>query len=134
MRCNAAVIPRAWAARECRTLTRPRFIFTYLSIQWVERWVRFEWDTVKAEANLAKHGIAFEDAVRVFDDPLQRSRQDQTEDGEQRWQTLGTAGGTLVLLLVAHTWRDDDQEEVIRIISARTANKREQRDYEQGRG
>jgi uncharacterized DUF497 family protein len=96
--------------------------------------VRFEWDLVKAAANLAKHGIAFEDAARVFDDPLQRSRQDRMEGGELRWQTLGMAGETLVLLLVAHTWREDDDEEVIRIISARTANKRERRDYEQGRG
>lgn len=96
--------------------------------------MRFEWDLVKAAANLAKHRIAFEDAARVFDDPLQRSRQDRTEGGELRWQTLGMAGGTLVLLLVAHTWREDDDEEVIRIISARTANKRERRDYEQGRG
>ncbi len=96
--------------------------------------MRFEWDLVKAAANLAKHGIAFEDAARVFDDPLQRSRQDRTEGGELRWQTLGMAGGTLLLLLVAHTWREDDDEEVIRIISARTANKRERRDYEQGRG
>lgn len=96
--------------------------------------MRFEWDLVKATANLAKHGIAFEDAAQVFDDPLQRSRQDRTEGGEVRWQTLGMAGGTLVLLLVAHTWQEDDDEEVIRIISARTANKRERRDYEQGRG
>lgn len=96
--------------------------------------MRFEWDLVKAAANLAKHGITFEDAAQVFDDPLQRSRQDRTEGGELRWQTLGMAGGTLVLLLVAHTWREDDDEEVIRIISARTANTRERHDYEQGWG
>ena len=96
--------------------------------------MRFEWDPAKAATNLAKHGVAFEDAARMFDDPLQRSRQDRTEGGELRWQTLGMAGGMLDLLLVAHTWREDDDEEVIRIISARAANRRERRDYEQGRG
>ena len=98
----------------------------------MESRVRFEWDPEKAAVNLAKHGIAFEDAARVFDDPLQRSRQDRAEGGELRWQTLGMVAGLLVLLLVAHTWREEDDEEIIRIISARRANRRERRDYEQG--
>ena len=97
--------------------------------------MRFEWDPEKAAVNLSKHRIAFEDAARVFDDPLQRSRQDRTEGGELRWQTLGLVAGLPVLLLVAHIWREEEEgEEVIRIISARKANKRERRDYEQGQG
>ena len=65
----------------------------------------------------------------MFEDPLQRSRQDRHENGEERWQTLG-AIGSLVLILVAHTWTDNDGMEVIRIISARRATKQERRAYE----
>ena len=90
----------------------------------------FEWDTAKAAANLLKHGVAFEDAVTVFRDPLHRSRQDRYEDGQERWQTFGFALD-LVLIMVAHTFRDTDGEEVIRIISARRATRQERRDCEQ---
>lgn len=94
--------------------------------------MRFEWDPAKATANMVKHGVAFSDAALVFDDPLQRSRQDRHESGEERWQTLGMVSG-VVLLLVAHTWLDDAEGEVIRIVSARRATKQERREYEQGR-
>ena len=95
---------------------------------------RFEWDPVKAAANLRKHGVSFEIAMRAFADPFARGEQDRTEGGEARWQTLGMVEGR-VLLLVAHTFRDDDEDgeaiEVIRIISARAADRRERRRYEQ---
>lgn len=92
--------------------------------------MRFDWDPEKAAANLVKHGVAFGDAIGVFDDPFHRSRQDRHVDGEERWQTMGMVQG-LVLLLVAHTvWEDGDQE-VIRIVSARRANRQERRNYEQ---
>jgi len=53
-------------------------------------------------------------------------------DGEERWQTIGSAGG-VVLLLVAHTWREAATgEQYIRIISARRANKEERELYEEG--
>jgi len=94
--------------------------------------MRFEWDPAKAATNLAKHGVAFEDAILVFQDPFQRSRQDRHENGEERWQTLGAVGSLLVLLLVAHTWLDEDGDEMIEIISARRATKQERREYEQG--
>jgi len=90
----------------------------------------FEWDAAKAAANLRKHGISFELAVRVFADPLAISHQDRIEGDEQRWQTLGMADGVL-LLLVAHTVRDEDDGEIIRIISARAATRKEKRDHEQ---
>jgi uncharacterized DUF497 family protein len=78
----------------------------------------FTWDSAKNESNRRKHGISFETAVLVFEDPLHLSRQDRFEQGEVRWQTLGMAAG-VVLLLVAHTWRDEGNgEEHIRIISA----------------
>lgn len=63
---------------------------------------------------------------------MHMSRQDRIEDAEPRWQTLGMVDG-VVLLLVAHTWRDSDAaEEHIRIISARRATKQERKIYEQG--
>jgi uncharacterized DUF497 family protein len=93
--------------------------------------MRFEWDAAKAEANLRKHGVAFETAVRVFLDPLALSDQDRIEGGEYRWRTLGMVDG-IALLLVAHAaWDEEDGTEVIRIISARHAEKKERRRYEQ---
>lgn len=92
----------------------------------------FEWDDKKAEGNFRKHGIRFEEAALAFDDPLALSKQDRVENGEQRWQTIGMAGGCL-LLLVAHTVRLENQGiEVIRIISARRVDRKERRRYELG--
>jgi uncharacterized DUF497 family protein len=92
----------------------------------------FEWDDKKSQSNFRKHGIWFEEAARIFDDPLAVSAQDRFESGEYRWQTIGMAGGCL-LLLVAHTVRDhEDGTEVIRIISARRTEPRERRRYERG--
>jgi uncharacterized DUF497 family protein len=90
----------------------------------------FEWDTNKAAINYRKHRIRFEDAAQAFDDPLALSVQDRIEGGEQRWQTLGMVGGCL-LLLVAHTVRVEDVE-VVRIISARCADRKERTRYEHG--
>ncbi len=52
--------------------------------------MEFEWDANKAKSNLRKHGVRFEDAVLVFDDPRHPSRQERYENGEYRWQTLGS--------------------------------------------
>ena len=87
-----------------------------------------EWDDKKAASNVKKHGIRFEEAARVFDDPLARFEQDRFVDGEERWRTIGMAAH--VLLLVAHTMTKDDDCELVRIISARRANKHERRIYE----
>ena len=93
--------------------------------------IRFEWDPAKAESNLRKHHISFETATRIFADPFALVKQDRIENGEHRWQTLGLVDGYL-LLLVAHTLRDDeDGTEVIRIISARRAEPKERKRYEQ---
>ena len=91
--------------------------------------ISFEWDEDKAQANLRKHHVSFEIAARVFLDPLALACQDRIENGEYRWQTFGMVDGCL-LLLVAHTVRQDKDGEVIRIISARKAGKKEQRNYE----
>lgn len=89
-----------------------------------------EWDEAKAEANFRKHGIRFEEAALVFGDPLALSVHDRIECGEQRWQTVGLVGGCL-LVLVAYTVHVGD-EEVIRIISARRADRKERKRYEHG--
>jgi hypothetical protein len=95
---------------------------------------RFEWDSAKARTNLRKHGITFEIASHVFDDPDALMEQDRVEGGELRWQTIGIADG-LLLLLVAHTvdLDDDEPDETIRIISARRADRRERKRYEKER-
>jgi len=92
----------------------------------------FSWDERKNRSNRAKHGVSFEAACLVFDDPLHISRLDRVEQGEPRWQTIGMAGGVL-LLLVAHTWEESLTGEThIRIISARPASKLERSIYEEG--
>jgi uncharacterized DUF497 family protein len=90
----------------------------------------FEWDKSKAISNYRKHGVRFEDATHVFDDPLASTEPDRSEHGEYRWRTIGMADGS-ILLIVAHTVRYEGSE-VIRIISARRANKEERRRYEHG--
>ena len=91
----------------------------------------FSWDEQKNKRNQRKHGVGFEAAKLVFEDPLHICRQDRTEDGEQRWQTIGMVGD-VALLLVAHTWEDTVSDgEHIRIISARRATKLERKVYEQ---
>jgi uncharacterized DUF497 family protein len=94
---------------------------------------RFEWDPAKAASNLRKHGVSFKTAVRVFTDPYALVEQDRIENGEERWQTIGVVEGVL-MLIVAHTVRERDNIEVIRIISARLANRRERRRYEEENG
>lgn len=91
---------------------------------------RFEWDPAKAAINLRKHGVSFETATRVFADPFALFELDRIEDGEARWQAVGAVDGFAVLL-VAHSLRDRDGVEAIRIISARRANKKERRRYEE---
>ena len=66
--------------------------------------MEFEWDENKAKSNRVKHGIRFEDAVLLFDDPQHLSQQERIENGEYRWQTIGLVYG-IVVILVAHTIR-----------------------------
>jgi uncharacterized DUF497 family protein len=87
----------------------------------------FEWDARKARINLAKHGVAFEEALTAFGDPLSRTISDPDHSiEEQRYVSMGrSARGRL--LVVAHTERGD----TIRIISARLTTARERRQYEE---
>ena len=92
--------------------------------------IRFEWDPAKAAHNQRKHGISFELAVQVFGDPIQLNTPDPDSRGELRWRTIGMIR-SLALLLVVHTWAEDDDSEIIRVISARHATSAERRIYEQ---
>ena len=84
-----------------------------------------EWDSEKAQINLKKHGVSFETAQFIFSDPNRLWRYDQSESntsGEDRWQTLGQVGDTL---LVVYT----ENREAKRLVMARLATKAERRSY-----
>ncbi|HXZ13188.1 MAG TPA: BrnT family toxin [Candidatus Sulfotelmatobacter sp.] len=91
--------------------------------------MRFEWDEQKNRQNLRKHDVRFETAVLVFDDPYALTQRDFTFEPEDRWITIGAIGPGSILLVV-HTVVEDD-DEIIRIISARAAESHERRAYEE---
>ncbi|WP_228183905.1 BrnT family toxin, partial [Acinetobacter baumannii] len=81
--------------------------------------------------NQKKNDISFESAILVFEDPLRISIQDRHTNGEERLQTIGRVKGVL-MLLVAHTFFDEDDCDIIRIISARQVTIAERNKYEHG--
>lgn len=88
----------------------------------------FEWDAVKAEGNLRKHHITFEEAATVFSDPFSLTIEDPLHSQiEHRLVIIGQSLQGRVLVVV-HT----DRETHIRIISARIAAPRERKSYERG--
>lgn len=90
--------------------------------------MKFEWDQNKASFNISKHGISFDEAKSVFDDPLYIDFFDPDHSiDEHRYIILGRSLNKR-LLLVAYTERED----IIRIISARETSRKERRDYEEG--
>ena len=91
--------------------------------------MRFEWDEEKNRTNKATHKIAFETARLVFDDPRMLNVLDHVVDDEERWQTLGMVSG--VIVIVAHTYREQDGIEKIRLISAGKATPGERRSYDE---
>ena len=86
------------------------------------------WSAAKDRENRHKHGLSFETACLVFDDPQALSRLDPHPD-EERWQTVGRIGQ--VTVFVVHTW-PEGRDEIGRIISARKATAHERRAYEEG--
>ena len=90
--------------------------------------IKFEWDKRKARQNLRKHRVDFAEASTVFGDTLSITipDPDHSED-EGRWVTIGLSNRQR-LLVVVHT----EEEETIRVISARTADRLERRKYEEG--
>lgn len=88
----------------------------------------FEWDDLKAQQNEQKHGISFEEAQTAFyDDHARLTPDPDHSQDEDRYILLGLSA-VLRVLIVCHVYRQDD--EVIRIISARKATKREQQQYQ----
>jgi uncharacterized protein len=104
-----------------------RSVCTHLPLRRVP-W-NFPGTNERNRANRQKHGISFETAMLVFDDPYHLTSQDLEVDGEPRWQTIGMVNG-IQLILVAHTVDEDD--DLVRILSARKATPRERNIYGQG--
>jgi len=91
--------------------------------------VRFEWDPLKAEANRRTHGVSFAEAVTVLEDNFALTREDPDAVEELRFVTLGMSNlGNL--FVVVYVYREPD---VIRVISAWKANKRQRELYEKDR-
>jgi hypothetical protein len=93
--------------------------------------MKFEWDDKKAERNALKHGITFEMAAFAFDDPYALIAEDEKHSAHERRQWLIGDSGESVLIVV-FTMRPPKGK--IRIVSARRANRRERRMYEERKG
>ncbi len=92
----------------------------------------FEWDHLKSERNIKKHGISFELAQTVFEDPLHLASLDSKKQNEERWITIGRSADDNTLIVV-HTYCIELKGvEHIRIISARQATRKEKKQYEEG--
>ena len=92
--------------------------------------ITFEWDPAKAAANLKKHQVSFEEARSVFFDEFATQYFDEDHSmNEERFLMLGMSSGAK-LLIVCHCERENG--EIIRIISARKATKRESAFYQGG--
>lgn len=91
--------------------------------------LRFDWDERKNAANRRKHKVSFEEAQTVFYDDRAIFMEDpDEEEDEDRFVLIGLSA-SLRTLVVCHCYRED--EDVIRIISARKAHREERRDYDQ---
>ena len=92
--------------------------------------MKLEWDPEKEKINIQKHGVTFEQASYVFADPFALNKYDDDHSHEEdRWILLGKSLNE-VILLVVHTFKDDDAIEFVRIISTRKATKREKQAYQ----
>ncbi len=90
--------------------------------------IEFEWDKVKAESNKKKHGVSFSEASTIFGDPLEMTIEDpKNSSGEYRFLSIGRSNAGN-LFVVSYTERERN---LIRIISARKATKKELKNYEQ---
>ena len=93
--------------------------------------MNFDWDNNKNQSNIAKHGISFEEAIAIFDDPNILNYEDTRFNyGETRFVSIGqiilVTQEKTVIIVVIHTQRN----QTIRLISARKANERERKRYE----
>jgi uncharacterized DUF497 family protein len=88
--------------------------------------LHFCWDESKAESNLEKHGVSFEAATFVFDDPMRLEQEDVFAGGEYRNIVVGQVDGVVLTVVYAAPG-----ENLYRIISARVATAHERKAYEQ---
>ena len=95
--------------------------------------MRFEYDSKKAASNEKKHGVSFEEAISVFEDPLLLLLEDSSEAEENRFIAAGFSELSRFLLVVHCIGEASNNEEIIRIISARPATKREKKQLEEVR-
>jgi len=84
----------------------------------------FEWDESKNALNIAKHGVSFETASQKFEGPVYTAIDARFDYGERRFVSVGIVGNVVVLVVV-HTDRDGHT----RLISARTASRKERQKY-----
>jgi len=87
--------------------------------------MEIEWDSDKADSNLKKHGVSFEEAATALLDPMALAQEDAASEGEPRWILIGMSA-QLRLLTVAYTLRRQDR---VRLISARRATRKEANYY-----
>jgi hypothetical protein len=90
--------------------------------------MRFEWDPAKAESNLRKHDVSFDEAVTVFKDPLAYIFDDETHSEEEHREIIIGMSSLRRMLLVCFVERVQD---IVRIFSARPATRQEIKDYEE---
>lgn len=88
--------------------------------------MRFEWDEAKNRSNIAKHGLSFFTALRIFEGPVLTAEDTRLDYGERREVSIGRVGNVLIVVVV-HTQRQDR----IRLISARRASRNERNRYEE---
>jgi uncharacterized protein len=88
----------------------------------------FEWDDAKRKRNLRQHGVDFIDLFPLFDGDAIERIDNRVDYGETRLRCLGEIAGRVYVVI--YTWRGDKR----RIISARKANAREEREYRSGYG
>jgi len=90
--------------------------------------MRYAWDGRKNAENLRKHGIAFADAARIFEDGVLTWPDERFEYGEARWIAIGIGGGEEIVVVYA------EENEERRIISARRATRKERELYWRAQG
>ncbi len=97
-----------------------------------DRQFQFEWDEIKAAANVRKHGVSFELASTVFNDPRLLTIADlEHSEAEERWFSVGCASNGAMLSIV-YLWSESDPATTkIRLIMARQATRNEIRHYEE---
>jgi uncharacterized DUF497 family protein len=90
--------------------------------------VQFEWDSEKAQKNVTKHGVSFDEAATVFGDPLAITIEDPDHSQEERRFVTTGRSARQRMLIVVHT----DRQRRVRIVNARGVTARERDQYESG--